>query len=224
MTGRPASRTRTRDKEATRRRLLDAAEAVFAQKGYHAAAVDDIVAASDSSKGGFYFHFPNKESIFLALIDALTPKLEAAVDRALANEPDPVTQLDAALRTVLETFSRHRGLSRILLVESVGLGRGFDERLMRVRGQFAAIIQRRLQLAVEMGRVAPMDAETVAVAWFGAINEVVVRWLVTGQPERLENVFPTLRGLLLRSVGIDPERPDVDADSAHDVVEGSANR
>lgn len=194
----------TRDKQATRRRLLDAAETVFAAKGYHGAAVDDIIAASASSKGGFYFHFANKEAIFLALIEALTPKLEAAMDRAIAGEADPVAQLDAALRVALETFSRHRRLSKILLVEAVGLGHGFDEKLLRVRGRFATMIQRRLDLAVQAGRIAAMDTETVAWAWFGAINEIVVRWLITGQPERLESIFPALRELLLRSIGALP--------------------
>ena len=47
-----------RDKEATRQRILEAAEEVFAEKGYHGAVVDDIVRTADMSKGGFYFHFP----------------------------------------------------------------------------------------------------------------------------------------------------------------------
>lgn len=192
---------RVRDKEATRQRLLDAAEVVFADKGYHGAAVDDIARVSDSSKGGFYFHFPNKEAIFLALIDSLTPRLEAAIERALSAEADPVAQLDAALRTVFETFSSHRRLSKILLVEAIGLGHGFDEKLMLVRGRFATMIQRRLDLAVASGRIEEIDTETVAWAWFGAINEIVTRWLVSGQPRRLEDVFPTVRALLLRSVG-----------------------
>ncbi len=206
------SHPRARDKAATRQRLLDAAETVFAAKGYHGAAVDDIIAASDSSKGGFYFHFTNKEAIFLALIEALTPKLEAAVDRAIAAEADPVAQLDAALRVALETFSRHRRLSKILLVEAVGLGHGFDEKLMRVRGRFAAMIQRRLDLAVQAGSIAPLDTETVAWAWFGAINEIVVRWLITGQPEQLESIFPALRALLLRSIGALPAMPATEGD------------
>ena len=192
---------RVRDKVATRQRLLDAAETVFAQKGYHGAAVDDIARASDSSKGGFYFHFPNKEAIFLALIESLTPKLEAAIERALSAQPDPVAQLDTALLTVFEVFSSHRRLSKILLVEAVGLGHGFDEKLMLVRGRFAAMIQRRLDLAVASGLIAPMDTVTVSWAWFGAINEIVTRWLVTGQPARLDEAFPPLRALLLRSIG-----------------------
>lgn len=192
----------TRDKDATRQRLLDAAEQVFAEKGYHGAGVEDIIRVSDSSKGGFYFHFPQgKQAIFLALIDVLVPKLAAAVDRAIAGEADPVAQMDAALRTVMETFSRHRRLSKILLVEAVGLGHGFDEKLMRTRGSFAALIQGYLDRAVAAGAIGPLDTETTAWAWFGAINELVVRWLVTGQPESLERVLPQLRALLLRSVG-----------------------
>lgn len=197
----------TRDKDATRQRLLDAAERVFADKGYHGAVVDDIIKASDSSKGGFYFHFPNKQAIFLALVDALVPRLATAVDRAIAGEPDPVAQLDAALRTVLETFSRHRHLSKILLVEAVGLGHGFDEKLMRTRGYFASMIQSHLDRAAAAGAIVALDTETVSWAWFGAINEIVVRWLVAGQPERLEDVLPALRSLLLRSVGVSVPAP-----------------
>ena len=192
----------TRDKDATRQRLLDAAEAVFAEKGYHGTVVDDIIRASDSSKGGFYFHFPNKQAIFLALVDKLVPKLAAAIDRAIAGERDPVAQLDAALRTVLETFGRHRKLSKILLIEAVGLGHGFDEKLMRTRGRFAAMIQEHLDHAVAAGAIAPQDTTLVSWAWFGAINEIVVRWLSSGEPARLEDTLPGLRTLLLRSVGV----------------------
>src|SRR5262249_38152933 len=190
-----------RDKEATRQRLLDAAEEVFAQKGYHGAVVEDIVRASDSSKGGFYFHFPNKQAIFMALIDALAPKLARAVERAVADERDAIAQVDAALYTVLTLFARHRRLSKILLVEAVGLGHGFDEALMHARGHFAAMIQGHLDRAVAAGAIPALDTELASWAWFGAINEIVVRWLVTGQPEDLESVVPKLRALLLHSVG-----------------------
>jgi TetR/AcrR family fatty acid metabolism transcriptional regulator len=197
-------RTRVRDKDATRERLLEAAERVFAEKGYHGAVVDDIVRLSDSSKGGFYFHFPNKQAIFLALVDALVPRLATAVERAIARESGPVEQLDAALRTVLELFSRHRRLSKILLVEAVGLGHGFDEKLMETRGRFASMIKGYLDRAVEAGAISPLDTETASWAWFGAVNEIVVRWLVMAQPAELESALPELRRLLLRSVGVEP--------------------
>lgn len=201
-TGQPHA---VRDKDATRQRLLDAAEEIFAEKGYHGTVVDDIIHASDSSKGGFYFHFPNKQAIFLALIDKLAPRLSVAIDHAIASETDPVAQLDAALRTVLETFARHRKLSKILLIEAVGLGHGFDEKLMRTRARFAGMIQDHLDRAIAAGAIAPQDTSLVSWAWFGAINELVVRWLTTGEPEQLADVVPALRTLLLRSVGVSSE-------------------
>jgi TetR/AcrR family transcriptional regulator, fatty acid metabolism regulator protein len=196
------TRTQPRDKDATRQRILDAAEEIFAEKGYHGTAVDDIVEGAQTSKGGVYFHFPNKQAIFLALVDALSPRLATAVERAIAGEQNAIAKIDAALHVVLTMFARHRRLSKILLVEAVGLGHGFDEKLMEVRGQFIKLIQRYLDEAVAEGAIDSIDTDIVACAWFGAINEVVVRWLVSNIPENLDDALPSLRLLLLRSVGI----------------------
>ena len=51
-------------KRHTRQRILNAAAEVFLEKGYYGAAVDDIVKASHTSKGSFYFHFPSKQDMF----------------------------------------------------------------------------------------------------------------------------------------------------------------
>jgi hypothetical protein len=44
------------------------------------------------------------------------------------------------------------------------------------------------------------------MAWFGALNEVVMRWLMAEPHSRLEDTYPTLRAILLRSVGIPESR------------------
>ncbi|MFN8516417.1 MAG: hypothetical protein U0841_28315 [Chloroflexia bacterium] len=44
------------------------------------------------------------------------------------------------------------------------------------------------------------------MAWFGAVNQVVTRWVLTGQPERLEDAYPALRRLLLSGVGLPRRR------------------
>ena len=191
-------------KEAMRRRILEAAAQVFAEKGYHDSAVEDIVKASNTSKGSVYFHFPNKQSIFLVLVDYLAGRLIDRVESAIAGERGGIARVDAALRTVIEGFSTHRGLAKILLVEVVGLGHGFDQKLVDVRARFANLIKAYLDRAVAEGDIPPQDTELAAYVWLGAINEVLVRWLYTGQPDPLEAALPTLRCLLLRSVGYAP--------------------
>jgi AcrR family transcriptional regulator len=189
---------------ATRERILEAAADVFGEKGYYGAAVDDIVRASDTSKGSFYFHFPNKQGIFAALLEHLTGRLTARVEGAVQAAPeDPVARLDAALQAVLGAFGQRRRLARLLLVEAAGLGHAVDDRLLVVHDRFTALIARYLDQAVAGGQVPAQDTALAATVWMGALNEVILRWLFSGQPERLESTLPALRVLLLRSVGYD---------------------
>src|SRR5947208_1476430 len=52
-------------REAARSRILDGSVAVFAEKGYHAASMEDIAASAGVSKGLAYFYFKSKEDLFL---------------------------------------------------------------------------------------------------------------------------------------------------------------
>jgi hypothetical protein len=63
------------------------------------------------------------------------------------------------------------------------------------------MIQKNLDRAVAAGVIEPQDTRTISWAWFGAINEIVVRWLVTGESAQLDEALPTLRVILLRSIG-----------------------
>ena len=61
--------TRERRLERTRSLLLDAAEEVFAEKGFTPASLDDIARAAGYTKGAIYKHFATKEDLFLAVSD-----------------------------------------------------------------------------------------------------------------------------------------------------------
>ncbi|HUN23889.1 MAG TPA: isochorismate synthase [Anaerolineales bacterium] len=185
----------------TRQRILSAAIAVFSRKGYHDAKVDEIVEESQTSKGSVYFHFPSKEKIFLALVDEITEKLTARLMSAVQAETSGVQKVRAALRTCLDTFSQYRALAKIVLVQSMGAGNLFVKKRQEVYGHFASIIQIYLEQGMADGDIPPLDAEVTAIAWLGAINELVVRWVTTDQPD-LQRALPALEAMLLRSVGV----------------------
>jgi AcrR family transcriptional regulator len=186
--------------QTRRRRVLDAALEVFARDGYGDAAVDDIARASTTSKGGVYFHFPSKQALFLCLLDEAAQLLIERVERAMAAEGDAVAKGDAALRTVLHTFGDHRTLARLMLVEAPGAGREFNAKLAELHEAVAGLLKRWLDEAITVGALPPLDTELTSVAWFGAVNQVVMRWVLTGRPEQLEDAYPALRALLLSGV------------------------
>ena len=197
----PAEQSRSR-----RERILDAAFTAFAKRGYRDTAVDDIATAAETSKGGIYFHFPSKEAIFRELMQTTADKLVARVERAVALESEPVAKAEAALRTVLATFAGHRTMARVLFLDTIGAGRAFQAETNRLHERFANLIKGYLDEAVETGAIAPLDTDITSVVWFGALNEVVARWLLAERPEPLEDAYPALREVLLRSAGVPEAR------------------
>jgi AcrR family transcriptional regulator len=192
----------TRDPESTRGRILDAALNIFARKGYHDTRLDEIVDESSTSKGAIYFHFPNKERLFLALVDQFADLLERRVVEAIEPEEKGIARVRVALETTLNTFGQYRRPAKILLVQAVGLGAPFEKKRNEVNDRFAALIETYLLEAIEVGDMPPVDTEVVATAWMGAIYGVVIRWVYTGEPEP-PRIMETLLPVLLRSVGFD---------------------
>jgi len=185
---------------ATRDRILAAAMSVFAAKGYHGAIVDDIVEASGTSKGAFYHYFPNKQGIFLTLMDELAVLVEKGVEIAIEAEHGALAKVEAALRVVIETAGAERDLAKILLVEAVGLGPGFEQKRLEIHRRFAAVIQRHLDRALADGDIPRQDTALAAQVWIGALVEVITQWL-SADGEDLNQKLPQLRSLLLRSIG-----------------------
>lgn len=84
-----------------RAQLLEAAQAVFVERGYHAAAMDDIAEHAGVSKPVLYQHFPGKLELYLALLDAHCATLEDLVREALAR---PVESNEDRVRATSEAY------------------------------------------------------------------------------------------------------------------------
>ncbi len=191
--------------QSTHQRILEAAIQVFSSKGYHDTRVDEIVDVSQTSKGSVYFHFPSKEDIFLALVDEFAALLEKRLKRVLETETSGVRRVQAALRVCVETFGSQRALAKIFLIQAVGLGEAFETKRQQVNEKFALIIQEQIEQAIVEGEIPPLDSETAAHVWMGALYDVIVCWVQTGHPEP-ERMLPTLQTMLLRSIGVLEER------------------
>lgn len=187
------------DQRSTRERILDAALNIFSSKGFHDTKMDEIVQEAHTSKGSIYFHFPNKEKLFTALVDQFADLLERRVTAAIEQENQGIDRVKAALREVLETFGKYRRPAKLLLVQAVGLGSIFERKRLEVTDHFAELIRGYLDEAVETGDIEPIDTYVAAHAWMGAIYNVVIQWVYTGEPSQ-ERIINALLPLLLKSV------------------------
>jgi AcrR family transcriptional regulator len=103
------------------RKLLDAGMRVFAERGYHAARVDDIVRAARTSHGTFYLYFANKED----LLRALAVDCAEALDK-LADDIGPITpdeegfrELRSFLAKFVATYRRYGPVIRAWMEDQV---------------------------------------------------------------------------------------------------------
>jgi len=193
------SSQRKRHAKPTRERILDAAMELFSAKGFHDTKLDEIVAEASTSKGSIYFHFPNKEKLFIALVDQFADLIERRAQEAIAGEAEGIRRVQAALEAVLETFSKYRRPAKLLLVQAVGLGTVFERKRIEVNDRFALLIKTYLDEAVADGSILPVNTGIVSHAWMGAIYNVVIQWVYTGEPTK-DDIMDALLPLRLKSV------------------------
>lgn len=79
--------SREESKAQTRERLLDSARKVFAERGYHAASVDEVAERAGFSTGALYSNFEGKEDLFLALLERQIEQQVAEVKASVSDRP-----------------------------------------------------------------------------------------------------------------------------------------
>jgi len=162
-------------REERHSQVLRCARKVFAEKGYHAAGVADIIREAGVARGTFYLHFASKRAIFDELLDVLFQELESRIRRVdpAGGAEDSARQMLDNVGRVLDTLLRNRDLTRILLREAVGLDAGFDRKLDEFYRRLAGLIERSLVSGREMGLVRDLDRRVASLMILGALKQVL---------------------------------------------------
>jgi AcrR family transcriptional regulator len=167
-----ASGKRARTKAHNRAALLEAAREVFAELGYDAAGVRDIIRRTDLASGTFYNYFPDKEAVFRAVMDETAQEIRGRLRAVRANARTLDQFVGDAYRAwfeflvsdrmVFELMHRNAGPIRALFGDPI-LGAGVDELVQDLRS------------AIDRGDIPRLDAEYMAGAMAGVALEIGVR-------------------------------------------------
>jgi AcrR family transcriptional regulator len=163
------------ERQARRAQVLRHAKRIFARKGYHRTNVADIISRARIARGTFYLYFQNKKDLFEELLEQVLTELAARILRLRVSpdNPHPVQQLRDNLRRVLDYVLEERELTDILLNHSTGFDRDLDEKILNFYDRIAALIQRSLDLGIEMQLVRQSDTRAISYCILGAIKEMV---------------------------------------------------
>ena len=188
-------------------RILDAAIAVIAEKGYWQARVAEIADRAGVADGTIYLYYKNKEQLLMAAIDSAFDVFLQRARAELAEVPGPRERLrrlallhldmlgsNRSLAVVFQTELRHSAkflaqFSRHHLVEYFDMIRGIVREGQK-RGEFRA----------------EMSDKIAANCFFGALDEMVTSWVLSEHDYRLAGAADAVVDVILGGMESHRER------------------
>jgi AcrR family transcriptional regulator len=182
----------------TRRRLLEAAERVFADLGYHEASIVKITEAAGVGQGTFYLYFASKKEVFEELVLDLNHRVRQAMTEAASQGTSRAQRELLGFTAFFHFTAEHPALYRIIrqaeFVSPEILHRHYDR---LTEGYVAGLRQ-----AMQEREIAEGDPEVLAWALMGIGELVGMRWILwAGEKELPAAVAEELAAIIRRAIG-----------------------
>jgi AcrR family transcriptional regulator len=190
--------------ERTRRRLLEAAEQVFAELGYHDASIVKITEAAGCGQGTFYLYFASKKAVFDEVVLDLNARVRHAMTEASADGRTRAERELLGFGAFFRFTAEHPALYRIVRqAEFVS-----PETLQLHYERLTEGYTHGLQAAMDAGEVAAGDPEVLAWSLMGIGELLGMRWILwNGAREMPEAVFDELARIIVRTLGATDLQP-----------------
>jgi AcrR family transcriptional regulator len=159
-----------------RAQLLLAAQDVFVESGYHAAAMEDIADRAGVSKPVLYQHFPGKLELYLALLDRHCERLEELVRTALASTDEPKARVYATIAAYFDFVASEGAAFRLVFESDLTNEPAVRQRLDAVEAACAEMIADRISADTNLP---PEFAALLGVALAGMSQVTARAWLAS---------------------------------------------
>lgn len=177
--------------------IFEAAVAVFSEKGFAKATMEEIARRAGIAKGTLYYNYRSKKELFLSLIEEGIERLEAAVKREIARRKDTSGKLEALIGAQLSFFEEYRDYCKLLLSEVWGLGTRWEKQIERLRSGYIGIIKDLLQRGQAEGIIRKdLEVNTAAMGVFGAVAVAALNAFLFERQYHYESLLQTLKNLL----------------------------
>lgn len=151
-----------------KQQLIDAAAALFAERGYGATRIADICRAAGVAKGLFYWYFPTKHELFAELVRTMRRRLRRAQAAAMDPDADAVTRIGQGAEASVRFMAEHAAYFDLLEVERS------DREIAAVLGEGSDVYRHDvLRLVLEgqaAGIIPDSDPDLLTVGVLGAVS------------------------------------------------------
>ena len=172
--------------EATKRRILDAAEEVFGELGYYEASVSEITRRAGVAQGTFYIYYHSKREIFEELVSDLGERLRVATRAAIAGSSTRQETERRGFKAFFQFVTAHRQLYHIIQEAERVAPQVADAYYQRIARGYV----RALRAAMNTGEIPEASSEALAYALMGIGHFIALRWLIWPRESGAEPQIP----------------------------------
>lgn len=181
--------------------ILDAAVKTFARTGYHRARVSDIAGQAGVADGTVYIYFNGKQDILISLFQNLMHRFVEDLKSELARCPDADAKLKTIIAFHLKTLNGNPDQARVTQLELRQIDKQINEGISKPLLSYFKLIEE----VIEEGKKQALyrhdlDTRTARKVIFGAIDEVVTCWVMSGKPYDLTELKKPVYDLLSRGL------------------------
>lgn len=162
------------------RRILEAAAAVFANKGFFNSRISDIADRAGVADGTVYLYFKNKEEILMTVINTAFDAFMRHARTELEKLPDPAERLRRLAFLHLDAMSSNRDLAVVFQMELRQSTRFLSEFSHQHLVEYFNLVRDAIREGQASGRFrAEMPEKVTANCFFGALDEMVTSWVLS---------------------------------------------
>ena len=207
-----SSTRRLRHREADLAGLLQAAEKVFSDRGYHATSIRDIAREAGFSVGGVYQFFTSKDELYLRVVEEQWEHFFQLLNKALLAQGF-AARIEALTSAMFQAFEERRGFFKLFLSERGRLSAAFTGEIAARVGQHTRRLRRELvelmRAGVEEGVLRDSDPDMLASAYLGIVHNCIFEALASGAARPSRPASQILSLFLEGAAGGRPPRLEV---------------
>jgi TetR/AcrR family transcriptional regulator, fatty acid metabolism regulator protein len=182
-------------------RILDAAVAVFAEKGFFSSRVADIADRAGVADGTVYLYFKNKDEILRAAINTAFDAFMSLARTELKKLPDPAERLRRLALLHLDAMGANRNLAVVFQMELRQSTRFLSEFSHHHMIEYLELAREAIRDGQASGIFRrEMSDKYAANCFFGALDEMVTSWVLSGHEFPLANVADVVVDIFLNGV------------------------
>lgn len=194
---------RARNKRANRAAILEAARRCFLEHGYEAVTIRDVIRLSGLAAGTFYNYFPDKASLFRALIEARLTELQDQIHGARERATDIESFFYEPFLATLQAVRADPAFFELMFRNEPVVRSFYNDNFF---GLILQSLKVDLQDAIVRGLVPELDVDALTAISFGAGYELA-RLIAQDERRRPEDVARVVTDLFLNGLGKIASRP-----------------